>query len=196
MKITILNGDMNKGENGFTDYVNIFSKKLEEQGHSVDHFKLHDMDLHFCTGCWTCWWKTPGQCTLKDDGEQVLRSVINADFFVFASPLMAGFTSSRLKLITDRLVGLLHPYVEIHQGEYHHRKRYERYPDFGLILEREDDTDEEDIQIVRDIYKRFSINFHNSMKYLMLTDQESMDEIVHRTSALSMHQKLPEETIY
>ena len=196
MNITILNGDMAEGESAFTNYVTLFSKKLEAQGHSVDHFRLNDMDLHFCTGCWTCWWKTPGVCAIKDDGAQVLKTIINADFLVFASPLMAGFTSSRLKLITDRLVGLLHPYIELHQGEYHHRKRYETYPDFGLVLEREDDTDEEDLRIVRNIYERFSINFHNTLRFIKLTDQVSMDEIVQETSALSIYQTLSEETIH
>ena len=84
---------------------------------------------------------------------------------------MAGFTSSTLKKITDRFVGLLHPYIKLKNGECHHLKRYDKYPDFGLVLKKEADTDTEDIEIINDIYDRFAINFHSTKKYIKLHEK-------------------------
>ncbi len=181
MKITILNGDMQQGQSAFSASLEQLAENLRDQ-HTCDFFALHQMNLHYCTGCWSCWWKTPGRCAIKDDADQIFTSVINADFIVFASPLMAGFTSSALKKITDRLIVLLHPYIELRDGECHHRKRYEKYPDFGLILQNEPDTDSEDLTIVRDIYKRLAINFHSQMRFMKLIDQVKMEDIIYEAS--------------
>lgn len=180
MKITILNGDMSVGESDFSRYMEQFTGQLKMH-HSVDAFPLHTMNLHYCTGCWSCWWKTPGQCIKPDTAEQIFRSVINADFIIFASPLMAGFTSSALKKITDRLIVLLHPYVKLKNGESHHRKRYDRYPDFGLIVQKESDTDEEDIRIINDIYDRFALNFHNKRRYTRFIELDTIKDVIYET---------------
>ncbi|WP_321331629.1 NAD(P)H-dependent oxidoreductase [uncultured Bacteroides sp.] len=181
MKITILNGDMSTGASDLSTYIENLATQLRGN-HSVDVFPLHKMKLHYCSGCWNCWWKTPGQCAKHDEAEPIFRSVINSDFVIFASPLMAGFTSSALKKITDRLIVLLHPYIQLKNGESHHRKRYDRYPDFGLLLQREPGTDEEDIQIVNTIYDRFALNFHNKRKYTRFIESADSNEIIHETT--------------
>lgn len=180
MKITILNGDMQHRKSDFSDYIEGLANKMKGNN-TVDLYHLNNLNLHYCTGCWNCWWKTPGICSTKDDAEAILTSVINSDFFIFASPLMAGFTSSALKKITDRFVGLLHPYIFLKNGECHHKKRYDKYPDFGLILEKEPDTDDEDINIIKDIYDRFAINFHSQRKYMKFIDNDKMEDIIYET---------------
>ena len=180
MKITILNGVIIQEESEFSSYL----EKLAEEfrlHHHVSVFHLNKMNLHYCTGCWSCWWKTPGRCAINDDAEEIFKSVINSDFVVFASPLIAGFTSSVLKKITDRLIVLLHPYIELIHGECHHRKRYVKYPDFGLLLEKESDTDSEDLQIVNDIYNRFALNFHCQKKFTRYVNHDKIEDIVYET---------------
>jgi hypothetical protein len=170
MKITILNGDLNPTTNSFSRKVEAYVEELRKSNR-VDLFTLAQMDLHYCTGCWSCWWKTPGECAINDDAEIIFRSVINSDLVIFASPLIAGFPSSALKKIMDRLIVLLHPYIEIVNGECHHRKRYEKYPNLGLILEKEPDTDDEDIKLVKDIFDRLAINFHSKLVFVKMIDE-------------------------
>ena len=180
MKITILNGDMNTENKHFSQYITKLDKELSKSN-LVERFDLLSMNLKYCTGCWNCWWKTPGKCSINDDGNKVLRSVINSDFLIFASPLYAGFPGFELKKITDRFVGLLHPYIKLVNGETHHRKRYEKYPDFGVILQSEENTDEEDIHIISDIYDRLALNFHSHKKYIKLSDKNKIEDIVYET---------------
>jgi multimeric flavodoxin WrbA len=180
MKICILNGDMTTEASHFSDYLRNLSFELNKE-HQVDLFALNQMNLHYCIGCWTCWIKTPGRCVHKDDAEQIFRSIINSDFFIFASPVIAGFTSSLLKKITDRLIVLIHPYFKIIYGEAHHRKRYEKYPDFGLIIQHEKDTDEEDLQIIKDIYERTAINFHSKLRFMKQIEKDKIEDIINET---------------
>jgi len=181
MRITILDGSQGKDHLDFSEYIKKLTNQLDTNN-SVELYQLNGMNLSFCNGCWSCWWKTPGICATKDDAELIHRSVINSDFVIFASPLIAGFISSKLKQITDRLIVLLHPYIQYEIGESHHIKRYEKYPDFGLVLKREDDTDDEDLKIVKDIYDRFGLNFHSKQKYLKVIDKNNMEDIVNETN--------------
>ena len=180
MKITILDGNMKIHRNNFEEEVDRLSLSLKET-HTVNCFHLEEMQLKYCTGCWNCWLKTPGKCEKPDKAHDIFRSIISSDFVLFASPLNAGFTSSELKKITERTVALLHPYFEIRNKEIHHRKRYDNYPDFGLLLAREPDTDEEDIRIVSDIYDRFAINFHARKRFLTFIDQNNVEELIYAT---------------
>lgn len=180
MKITILNGDLAQGESDFSKYLENLAKELRTN-HTCIVYPLHKMNLQYCKGCWTCWWKTPGRCAIKDDAEKILRSVINSDVVIHASPLKVGFTSSSLKKITDRFVALVHPYFKLINGEVHHRKRYEKYPDIGLILEKETDTDDEDISIVKDIYDRIALNFHCKRKFIKFIDETKIEDIIYET---------------
>ena len=178
MKITILNGDPNYKTSDFTKNIAEVVESMSKKN-AVTLFNLAEIDLHYCTGCWSCWWKTPGLCAIKDDADTIFRSVIASDMLIFASPLIAGHTSALLKKITDRLIILFHPYFQLIKGEYHHKKRYTKYPKFGVLLDRESDTDEEDFAIVESFYKRLSINFHSELLFTYFLDSQNIKEISH-----------------
>ncbi|MFW6226616.1 MAG: flavodoxin family protein [Bacteroidota bacterium] len=176
MNITIINGDPDQHESGFSGSVSSLADMLRTD-HQVWYFELRNMEIRQCTGCWACWWKTPGVCVIKDDVSMVYQPVLSSDLVIFASPLRVGFTSALLKTLQDRMIPLLHPYMEIRNGEIHHRKRYPKYPLLSLLIQDESDTTAEDIEIVHDIYNRFAINFHSELKNVWTTDLIKMEDI-------------------
>ena len=180
MKITILNANQNQDNTEFDKQIIALDKSLKEKSKDSSVFQLRDMNIKYCIGCWTCWWKTPGKCIFKDDTEILYKSVINSDFVIFASPIITGFVSSLMEKTKDRLIPLLHPYIEIVNDECHHRKRYDNYPDIGLLVQKEDLTDDEDMQIIEDLFKRFALNFRSELKYVKFFDS-NMEEIVNET---------------
>jgi multimeric flavodoxin WrbA len=182
MKIALINGDMKGTDSTFSGYVNCLADQLAKK-QSLELWHLNEMEINSCIGCWNCWWKNPGKCAIKDDADQIFRSVINSDLVLFASPLKAGFVTSLLKLITDRLIVLIHPYIQVRQGEMHHKKRYEKYPDIGLLIEKEADTDEEDLKNLRAIYDRLAINFHSKIRFMSIMNQDKMEDIVYAATA-------------
>lgn len=170
MKITILNGNQNAENIKFDNYLKNLSDLLESSKHTVTIFKLREMDLRYCIGCWGCWVKTPGECTVADDSHDICREYINSDFVLFASPVIMGFTTTLLKKAQDKLIPIVHPYFALAQGEVHHLSRYDKYPLTGLLLEKGNDTDEDDIKIISDIFKRNAVNFWTSFCFAKLTD--------------------------
>jgi len=178
MNVTIINGDPDQQGSEFSSLVSSLTNMLSTN-HHVWNFDLREMNIRQCTGCWACWWKTPGICAIKDDVPLVYKPVLSSDLVIFASPLRVGFTSALLKTLQDRLIPLLHPYMEIRKGEIHHRKRYPKYPLLSLLIQGESETTAEDIEIVRDVYNRFAINFHSEVKKIWTTDHTKMEDIRH-----------------
>lgn len=172
-KITILNGNPGNRAHGLDSYLEEVETLLESRGHEITSFDLRGMDIRYCTGCWGCWVKTPGECVVKDDSARICRSVIGSDFLLFASPVIMGFTSALLKRACDRLIPMIHPYFEIVNGEVHHRARYDKYPAIGVILEKSEDTDQEDIEIIGDIYSRMAINLKSELCMIRLTEDSA-----------------------
>jgi hypothetical protein len=86
-----------------------------------------------------------------------------------AAPVVMGFPSALLKKMTDKLLPNLHPYFMIDQGEIHHRPRYERYPKMGLLLEKSPDTDEEDLVLIEELYRRLALNMKSPLCFTRLT---------------------------
>ena len=176
MQITVINGSPTAKVGEIDNCLGSLSRLLEVRGHRLTLFNLGEMYLKHCTGCWGCWVKTPGECVFPDDTSDVRRAYINSDFILFASPVIMGFTSALLKRTQDKLIPLLHPYFEIDRDEIHHRPRYESYPPIGLFLEEEEDTDEEDLEIISAIYRRTALNAKSSLSFTKLTSV-SMEEI-------------------
>jgi len=179
--ISILNGTPSNGNVSINSYLANFKNALSPYNINVEIFNLRDLNIIPCAGCWGCWVKNPGECAFKDDTKIIRKKVINSDWLIFASPLIMGFTSAVLKKTQDKLIPLLLPYVKLVNDECHHYKRYNSYPNIGLIYETESDTDEEDIRIITDIYKRFALNFKSELKFIKSIDESfepTINEII------------------
>ena len=180
MKITILNGEPDATAD-FDEYVRACAGRLEATGHDVTVLDLRALELKGCSGCWGCWVKTPGECVKTDDSAAVCRSVIASDLTLFAAPMVMGFTSSLLKRAADQMIPLVHPYLVIEGGELHHLARYERYPEFGLLLSAGADTDDEDIEITTTMWSRMARNMKSRLVFTAVADRsakEVADEFV------------------
>ncbi len=173
-KVTILNGIM---DDRYSEFENKL-KQYAEQGADqirLDLFRLRDMDIKYCTGCWNCWVKTPGICVHNDQMADILKSVINSDLTIFLSPVVMGFVSKYIKKTCDRMIPLVHPYIGIFHNECHHYKRYKRYPKLGMLLLEEEGehsagVDESDFEIITGIYRRMAINLRTELAFSIVTN--------------------------
>ena len=175
MKILILDGNPDQSNMQFEEYLADLTEELHGLDNEVMQIKLRDMDIRYCAGCWGCWVKTPGKCVFPDDSQDVCREYIRSDFVLMASPVLMGFTSALLKKTQDRLIGLLHPYIVFVENESHHYERYEKYPKNGLLVDRSPNTDDEDIQIIKNMFHRFSLNFKTELAFFGLTVQDAKE---------------------
>ncbi len=165
MKIAILNGNPGGTAAGFEAYLAAFKGALEDSRHEVALINLRDLDLKHCIGCWDCWVKTPGECVSRDDGPAMRRAVLGADLVVHASPLILGYPSSLTKKAMDKSIPIIHPYMAIVNGEFHHRARYERYPKLGLLVAREEGAGQADLAILTDQFCRTALNMKTELLF-------------------------------
>ena len=161
----------------FETWLDDVKAECEAMGHRVVSVCLRDKKITYCTGCWACWVKTPGQCIASDDSREICSTFINSDFVLFASPVLMGFTSAILKRLQDKLIPLVHPYIEIVQGECHHKKRYDSYPGMGLVLDMQE-SDMEDRQIITRIYERLAKNLRTRLHFSKTADDPA-EEVAH-----------------
>lgn len=176
MKIVVLNGSNDQGP--LDDYLATMKESIGNEGHQVTRFDLRDLKIPRCTGCFGCWVKTPGRCVSQDASHDISRAAIRADHLIFASPISMEFTSALLKTALDKLIQLLHPYIDIVEGEVHHQKRYPDYPTWGLLLARGADTDDEDLAIIEQVYRRAALNFKTTLSWIKTTEN-SIEEVMH-----------------
>lgn len=175
---TVLLTAADEGGREFTERMKSLESYITSRGDGCRRHELSDMNIHFCTGCFTCWWKTPGLCVFKDDMEALYPDILKCDLLILASPLVLGLPSWRIKQVQDRLIPLLHPYITLVGGECHHKKRYDHYPDVALIIEEEETTGTEDIQLLTTLHRRLAINFHSSFRGVY-TLGASNEEVYH-----------------
>lgn len=179
MKVLILNGG--GGSPDLDRSIRSLKNILKEKGAGAEELVLHEMKYSPCRGCFSCWVKTPGQCVFRDDGDIICREVLHSDFMLLASPVVMGYPSAFVKNALDRIIPLIHPYLEDIDGEVHHMKRYEKYPVMGLLLEKAGDTDDEDLNIINDIFSRAALNLQSRLSFVHLTStpsEETANEII------------------
>ena len=152
-------------------------KKLEsylsdhKQQQDINVFDLDKMNLKYCTGCWSCWWKTPGQCAINDGIADIYKAMIHSDRIIYVAPLILGGICSSLKTLIERQIPLVHPYITIVKKETHHKKRYKKYPSIAAYLGVEGDTDEEDKEINRIYFNRLALNFYSRVDFVQFSDE-------------------------
>lgn len=159
------------------DYADAAEQKLRSSNELTDIFNLSELDLKSCTGCWSCWWKTPGKCAIKDGIEDIYSSVMKSGLVLFIAPLAMGTIHSELKIFIERMIPLVHPYLIISDGEVHHKKRYENYPDLAAVLAPEADTDDEDRELTEYYFRRLIKNFHCGLRFVSFTDTTNAEAV-------------------
>lgn len=121
MKIVAINGS-HRGKNGNTDImVEAFLKGAQDAGAETVNIRLAEKDIKFCLTCKSCWFKTSGKCVLKDDMDEIISIMEDADIRVLATPLYFDNVSSKLKAFMDRTIVTASPYWEQDEkGECRH----------------------------------------------------------------------------
>lgn len=95
---------------------------------------LVETNVKNCTGCWSCWLKTPGRCMHKDL-DAFYKEYLDADKVIIFSKVSHGFVSGNLKTLFDRMIPLFLPYITYKTGESMHKPRYEKYPEIEVYYQ-------------------------------------------------------------
>ena len=87
-----------------------------------------------CIGCYGCWLKTPGTCTVNDRGKGFPSLIAAHDEFIVISRLVFGGFSPAVKAVLDRSIGYILPFFRLAGNETHHPGRYGNKPALRYIF--------------------------------------------------------------
>ncbi len=86
---------------GATEYVlRKALETLESYGFETEFFTVRGKKLNFCIHCDRC--LKSGECTFRDDMEDLREPMKNADGIIMATPVYNGGCSAQLKAVMDR----------------------------------------------------------------------------------------------
>lgn len=126
-KILIVQGGGRPNGNT-TQLVSRFSKGAVDAGHQVEVISLAKQEVKGCLGCNACRYGKP--CVQRDDFNDLVPKIKEADLLVLASPLYFWTLSSKLKAFIEWFYCLAEPDPNPPLG------RYESYPakDCALLM--------------------------------------------------------------
>jgi multimeric flavodoxin WrbA len=93
---------------------------------NVSTYRLRDLKVADCVGCFGCWVKTPGQCVIDDPAREIASKLAQSDLVIYVSPIIFGGYSYELKKVLDRQISTILPFMENYKGEIHHPQRYDK----------------------------------------------------------------------
>jgi putative sterol carrier protein len=136
-KIVVFDGGYrNKKLSKTTLMVDQFVAGAKSAGAEVREYKLSELEIKDCTGCYTCWTKTPGECVTRDIMDELRVEFRSADLVVFASPLYIFNVTGIMKTFMDRLLPIMKPYMLLDPEDGHilHPDRYPEHGKQGLVV--------------------------------------------------------------
>ena len=136
---------------------------------------LTNTPLKDCTGCWSCWLKTPGRC-IHLDLDEFYKAYLNADKVIIFSKVSQGFISGNLKTLFDRMLPLFLPYITYKTGESMHVPRYEKYPEIEVYYQG-DFPSIEDLKTYEDYIHRTFYQFYSKCETVKPITQFSLEEV-------------------
>lgn len=94
---------------------NAFMQGASAANNQVEMISLYDKKLNFCQGCFAC--AKLGECVIKDDANEIVNKMKNADVLVFTTPIYYYEMSGQMKTMLDRANPL-------YDSDYKFRKVY------------------------------------------------------------------------
>ena len=114
MKVLAISASPRKGGNSDV-LCDQFLKGAAEAGHVTEKINLGSMKISPCAACYRC--MKNHSCVQKDDMEEILEKLIEADVIVLATPVYFYCMDAQLKIMIDRC---LPRYTEIENKIFYH----------------------------------------------------------------------------
>ncbi len=162
MKIISINGSPN-AEKGTTNIMTReFLQGAQEGWAETETVYLAKHNIKHCSGCASCWVKSPGKCIIKDDMAELYEKFYAADVAVLATPLWIDTVSSYMKIFMDRVfMPILDPRMDRdpEHGECRHLLNRSRRPKL-VVMATCGFPEQSHFQAMRVLFRRVARNFN------------------------------------
>lgn len=123
-------------------------------------FHLQQLALNHCRGCMNCWFKTPGQCIIKDDMTAFLKTEIEeADAIIWASPVYVDGFSAQVKTVLDRCFAMLDPFITLDEQGHCRHGRFKPKKQAAVLISTCGFSEKDNFEQMRRHFAAFCRNF-------------------------------------
>lgn len=134
-KVLILNGSPKGSKGNTAKLVDTFIEGLNyKKEYNIKNVELKNKEINNCTGCFSCWQQTPGDCVFNDDMDYLLDKYIESDLIIWATPLYNFGMTSLMKKFIERTLPLNKPEIIKKNGTYTHPLRYENKNKENILI--------------------------------------------------------------
>lgn len=125
--ILLINGSPKGKRSNTYKLATAFIEGLQEEQKEliVEEIFVDKLELNPCLGCFSCWNKTPGECVIKDDMQEVIEKLRWADITIWSFPLYYFSVPGKLKTLIDRQLPMVLPFMEKDAKSGSHPARYD-----------------------------------------------------------------------
>ena len=102
-RVIVISTSLRRGSNSDM-LADKFVEGAKAAGNDVEKISLVGKDIQFCKGCFAC--QKLGRCIIKDDVNDILAKVLEADVVCWATPIYYYEMSGQMKTLIDRLNAL------------------------------------------------------------------------------------------
>ncbi|MBN2533663.1 MAG: flavodoxin family protein [Spirochaetales bacterium] len=106
MNIVCINGSPKGLKSNSHVMTRAILKGFESATSAIKNIFLSEKKINYCTGCYSCWFKTPGKCVIKDDMAEIIKVIKESTIIILATPLYFNNISGTLKVFFDRLTAM------------------------------------------------------------------------------------------
>ena len=162
MKVTVVNGSPQAEKGNTHVMVEAFLAGAREAGAETENIFLARKKIHPCTGCYTCWLKTPGKCAIHDDMEELLPKVYAADIVVFATPVYVDNVTGIMKNFMDRMIPCADPHFEKDEGGECRHKINSKVPKI-MVISNCGFPEQSHFQVLKLLFRRIARNMSSEL---------------------------------
>jgi len=99
-KVIVISTSLRRGSNSDM-LADKFAFGAKTVGNDVEKISLVGKDIRFCMGCFGC--QRLGKCVIKDDVNDIMAKVLEADVVAWATPIYYYEMSGQMKTLIDRM---------------------------------------------------------------------------------------------
>ncbi len=144
-----------------------------------DNIKLIDLSLlkiANCTGCFSCWTKTPGKCVIRDDAVRIYPLIAASDSLIYISHIKYGCYDTVMKTMLERSIPIQKAFIRLLKGETHHVQRSVALKKASIIAYG--DISNEEKELFKKLVARNAYNMNFKSYKVIFIDEEMLEETV------------------
>ncbi len=114
-KVIAFNGSTRKERGNTERLMSPFLDGMREAGAEVEHFYTVDLDIADCLGEFSCWNVKLGECVQRDQMDELLPKLKEADIMVLGIPRYVPMPAA-MQAFANRLMPLVDPELDFREG--------------------------------------------------------------------------------